>query len=146
MSAPSIEHEDNRRNLDELLIMAGLRLELPMPWWLRPDVARVSLQLGVAAIGDAKATECPGNPQTLRRLIKYARAGRQLSDLGWNVVLCMASNQSAIDGWSRELATASRIAGLRVVDISSKELDVRTSVTWLSTSHRMRLDEPKVFV
>lgn len=64
MSAPGTEHEARRAVLDALAVPAGFGTEAPFPR-LRPDVHRRRTADGAWFLGEAKASEGPGNLDAL---------------------------------------------------------------------------------
>lgn len=73
MSAPSPLHEERRNDLASLFRLVGLSSPVHLQWWLRPDVALAAPHVRLLGIGDAKATEHPGEAATLRRPIVMPR-------------------------------------------------------------------------
>lgn len=70
MSAPSAEHERRRAILDALAVLGGFATEARFPL-LRPDVHRRRRSDGAWFVGEAKASEGPGDSDAVGRLGRY---------------------------------------------------------------------------
>lgn len=112
MSAPSPVHEDRREDLATVFRLAGLTSPAYLQWWLRPDVLLASPSSQVLGIGDAKATEHPGDRATLRRLIEYVRAARRWHESGWRIHMSLAVAPEHGHDWLLELRRAWALGGL----------------------------------
>jgi hypothetical protein len=132
--APSLLHEVRVEELDAMFALAGLTHTAYLQWWLRPDVARASPKHHVLAIGDAKASEAPGDQATLLRLANYARVAADWQAEGWTILMCLAIDPSDTSGWMFELRRAASIGGLSAVETSSALLHPTLTVVSLSTS------------
>lgn len=117
MGRPSDDHEARRELLDAIAILAGFTLTFPgaLPDGRRPDVLRVSLTRSGLFVGDAKATESPGNSDTVARLLAYARwidaAARGRSHPVAVLAVCVPGRH-ATQGWTRALELVAHEAGL----------------------------------
>lgn len=112
MSAPSAIHEARREDLATVFQLAGLTSPAYLQWWLRPDVLLASPHARVLGIGDAKATEHPGDEATLRRLIGYVRAARWWHEEGWSIHMSLAVAPENGRDWLGELRRAWALGGL----------------------------------
>ncbi len=105
-------HEARREDLATVFRLAGLTSPAYLQWWLRPDVLLASPNARILGIGDAKATEHPGDEATLRRLIGYVRAAREWREAGWNIHMSLAVAPENGRDWLGELRRAWELGGL----------------------------------
>jgi hypothetical protein len=99
----------------------------------RPDVLRLRAPDGSLFVGDAKATETPGNAETFSRLERYAHFLAQWIAAGGNGVLALVVDDKDAYGWLAVLRDLSigPSGGRRVrghVDL----IEVGTAVVWES--------------
>lgn len=131
---PSALHEYRAATLATIATLTGhVQLVGALPDGSIPDVLRLRTTDGSLFVGDAKATETPGNAATLDRLDRYARALA-----GWvrgdgSGVLALAVADADAFSWLRVLRDLALrpSGGLRVrghVDL----LEVGTAVVWQS--------------
>lgn len=132
MSAPTAEHEERRAALDAIAILSGFTAPGTggFPDGCRPDVLRLTVDGRCLFIGDAKATETPGNSETLLRLHAYSRWAAGARDGGGAVVvmLCTPTVASAY-GWRQTLREAAQMAGVREVEVEVADLG-DWGITW----------------
>jgi hypothetical protein len=112
VSAPSAVHEALRDDLAIIFQLAGLTCPAYFQWWLRPDVLLASPHTRVLGIGDAKATERPGDVATLRRLVGYVRAARWWHEAGWDIHMSLAVTPGNGSDWMVDLRRAWALGGL----------------------------------
>ena len=93
---PSQLHESRAHTLAAMARLTGHVVEIEaLPDGGRPDVLLIRPGDRSVFIGDAKATETPGNTETALRLSRYARflaryvtpAGRELWHLSWRLMI-----------------------------------------------------------
>ncbi|GAA2964036.1 hypothetical protein GCM10010459_20560 [Microbacterium schleiferi] len=114
--------------------LAGLTSPAYLQWWLRPDVSLASAHSRVLGIGDAKATERPGDEATLRRLIGYVRAARWWHEEGWSIHMSLAVAPEDGRGWLGELRRAWARGGLLPGHEAAVAIAPDLAVVSLSTS------------
>lgn len=134
MNAPSATHERRREDLATVFRLAGMTSPAHLQWWLRPDVSLAAPHARILGIGDAKATEYPGESPTLRRLVAYARAARSWKNAGWTVHMSLAVGPENGDAWLQELHRAWSLAGLQHVHADTLIIAPDLEVVTLSTS------------
>lgn len=101
MGAPGREHEERRSVLDALAVLAGFETPAEFPYW-RPDVHRRRASDGAWFVGEAKATEHPGDPAVVGRLATY------LDGCRWcraSALVVLSVPLGAAAGWGRALAS-----------------------------------------
>jgi hypothetical protein len=104
MSAPSMEHEDRRRMLDAMAILAGFSVCLgSLPDQSRPDVLRLAPATKTVLFGEAKATEHPFCRETLVRLTRYALWARAAVGARGSSVIAICSPSILARGWATTL-------------------------------------------
>ena len=107
--------------LSDLATLAGFhRRALQLPDGRIPDVLRFSEDARRLFLGDAKATETPGNSSTQARLYAYCRSIAAYLDAGGTEVvfaICFG-NVSEIAGWMQTLELLCREANLQVATAS----------------------------
>jgi hypothetical protein len=129
---PSELHEDRKATLGTLAILTGhVQIVGSLPGGLLPDVLRLRPSDGSLFVGDAKATETPGNSATFGRLEQYARALERWVDCHGGGVLALVV--AAVDAyrWLGVLSDLGTPGGPRArphVDL----LDTGTAVVWES--------------
>ena len=102
MSAPGTEHEARRAVLDALAVLAGFGTEAPFPR-LRPDVHRRRTADGAWFLGEAKASEGPGNLDALGRLGRYVEVCRHC---GATALFVLAVSAKDVHPWRLRLDEA----------------------------------------
>ena len=133
MTTPSPEHEFRLHELETLFLLAGIQRPVYWPGWIRPDVCHASRSRRVLAVGDAKATEVPGDTDTLRRLRRYAQQADQWKVSGWNVVLALATPPDIDGSWLATLERAAGLGGLHVLHGEFFSVAHDVTVSWVST-------------
>lgn len=101
---PSELHEYRTATLSTMAVLCGYHYSLDaLPDGGRPDVLRLRPTDGSLFIGDAKATETPGNVETFHRLSRYADflAG-WVSNEGVGVLALVVADGDAF-GWLQVL-------------------------------------------
>lgn len=137
MSAPSAVHEERRDDLATVFRLAGMTRQAHLQWWLRPDVSLAAPYSRVLGIGDAKATEHPGDSATLRRLIGYVRAAKRWHQAGWGIHMSLAVGPDDGRAWLAELGRAWTLGGLRPIGAGTLSIAPDLEVVSLSTGRRM---------
>lgn len=130
----SAEHEERCEILEALGVLAGFTAALPMPLYdgSIPDVLRVDFRRGRAWIGDAKASESPGNRETTRRLARYAEWAVASGMPGWSTTLALCHPVSSAGMWLRVLRQVVRDGGGVAAAEGSMVLDRSSVVTWIT--------------
>lgn len=129
------DHEDRRRALDALAVLAGFRRRLArLPDGTVPDVLRVDPPGRGLFVGDAKHSESPERVDTYLRLRGYACWIRaRQSDVGRNgratLALCVPADQ-AIAGWVRVLTDLADDVGLLPGVTRRQDLSGQESLVW----------------
>lgn len=134
MSAPSAVHEARRDDLATVFLLAGLTSPAHLQWWFRPDVSLAARGARVLGIGDAKATERPGDAATLRRLVGYVRAARRWYEAGWTVHMSLAVGPECRIQWLGELQRAWMLGALLAGHEDVLTIAPNLAVVSLSTS------------
>lgn len=136
MSAPSATHERLRADLDALAVLSGHRQHLHLADWLRPDVARCDL-LGLRLfVGDAKDSERPTNPDSLRRLRTYLATVAQATRLGWTATVAVA-HAHPYAPWLAELDWLAARLGLTLTDRGLRVIAADAAVSWIGVAASM---------
>lgn len=141
---PGLDHENRRRELDTMLLLAGLTSKFRLSASMQPDVARFDPRAPRVAVADAKGTETPGNLETRRRLIAYARACVPWMEAGWAVSLSIGADRHNGEGWEQALRSVWSIAGFRNWRSSRMSLASGTLVATIESSTARELDESRV--
>lgn len=134
MGGPSELHESRVDTLVTLATLIGFGTGPDvLPDGSRPDVQLLRRRDGAIFVGDAKATETPGNTETYERLSHYAAFVGSWLASGRPAVLALAVDTTAAYGWLWTLRHLSLgpSGGARVpghVDF----LDAGTAVIWQS--------------
>lgn len=131
---PSELHEYRVVMLDSLAVLTGHSASLTgLLNGERPDVLRLNPDDGSVFVGDAKATETPGNAETLIRLNRYAKFVAEWIGSGGRGVLALAVADIDAYGWLAafrdlgiEPSGGSRVPGH--LDL----IEVGTAVVWAS--------------
>lgn len=134
MSAPSATHERRREDLATVFRLAGMTSPAYLQWWLRPDVSLAAPHARILGIGDAKATEHPGEGPTLRRLVAYVRAAERWKNAGWTVHMSLAVAPENGEAWLQELRRAWSLGGLQQIHADTLIIAPDLEVVSLSTS------------
>lgn len=134
MTAPSATHEMRREELATAFHLAGLTRQAYLQWWFRPDVSLASPSARVLGVGDAKATEHPGDAATLRRLVGYVRASRGWRRAGWDIHMCLAVRPDESTRWLEVLHRAWGLGGLAPAHEGDWAIDQSLALVSLSTS------------
>jgi hypothetical protein len=114
-SSPSPEHEERVGFLRGLAELIGCDRCLNGKRFLgeeRPDVLAVDRSSKILFLGDAKATETPGNIATLARLTSYLRALSFTSDFDSVVVALCFGRSSEASAWNQNLKMVARESGI----------------------------------
>ncbi len=131
---PSQLHEARVETLATLATLTGFENGPDvLPGGARPDVLLLRARDGVVFIGDAKATETPGNAETYERLGRYANFLTTWVERGLSGILALAVNVADADGWLwvlRDLSLGP--SGGRRVPGHVDLIDVETAVIWQS--------------
>lgn len=131
-SGPSQLHEDRAAAMSTMATLAGFTSPMTgLPDGSIPDVLQLRPTDGALFLGDAKATETPGNRETLDRLGRYADFLANWVSTGSAAVLALVVEARDDYGWLRVL----RDLGLRLpeggrVDGRVDLLDLDTAVVW----------------
>ncbi len=132
MSAPTAGHEERRVALDAIAILSGFTVPGAggFPDGGKPDVLRLTVDGRSLFIGDAKATETPGNSETLLRLHAYSRwAAGACAEGGAVVVMLCTPTVSSAYGWRQTLKEAALMAGL--LEVRAEVADLADwGITW----------------
>jgi hypothetical protein len=129
---PSQLHEARVETLTTLATLSGFEFGPDvLPAGARPDVLLLRARDGAIFVGDAKATETPGNKETYERLMGYAEFLATWICLGQPGVMALAVDAADADRWLRTLRDLclSPSDGCRVpgrVDF----IDAATAVIW----------------
>lgn len=111
--------------LDAIAILSGFKVPGTggLPDGCRPDVLRLTVDSKRLFIGDAKATETPGNSESFLRLHAYSRWAAGVCAGGGAVVvmLCTPTVSSAY-GWGQTLKEAAEMAGVPDVTVEVADL------------------------
>jgi hypothetical protein len=99
----------------------------------RPDVLRLRLTDGSLFVGDAKATETPGNTATFVRLDRYAACMTEWLITGCSATLALIVPEVDAFGWLRVLRDlAVRPSGGTRIRGSIGRIECGTMVVWQS--------------
>jgi hypothetical protein len=131
---PSDLHEYRAGTLATMAILTGhTRALSALPGGSRPDVLRLRLDDYSLFIGDAKATETPGNMDTFARLSRYAAFLAEWVRQGAAGVLALAVSDREAFGWLRVLRDlALAPSGGSSVRGHVDPIEVGTAVVWQS--------------
>ncbi len=102
MSAPGIDHEARSAVLDALAVLAGFGTRGRFPRF-RPDVYRRRASDGAWFIGEAKASEGPGDLDAVGRLGRYVEVCQHC---GASALFVLAVDVRETRGWGRRLHEA----------------------------------------
>lgn len=138
---PGVDHEYRRQELDTMLLLAGLTSRFRLRASMQPDVARFDPRSPRVAIADAKGTETPGNAETRRRLLAYARACVPWANAGWAVSLSIGADTHHGAGWRQALQSVWAIAGFQEWRTSDMSLASGTLVVTIESLSAGGLDE-----
>lgn len=129
MSAPSVLHDHRVDVLGDLADLAGYTVAVDLYDGLRPDLCRLHHSARALLIGDAKATEHPGDAATRARLNRYVHGAANWLSLGFNVsiVICHGPDLSGL--WHQCIESVVTAAGHRVGLPQASALDPETAVT-----------------
>ena len=133
MSAPSAMHEERREDLATIFRLAGMTSPAHLQWWLRPDVSLATPCSRMLGIGDAKATERPGEAATLRRLVGYVRTAKRWHATGWGIHMSLAVGPEDGAAWLAQLRRAWTLGGLRPTGAGTLSIAPDLEVVTLST-------------
>lgn len=129
---PSALHEERAGKLTTMAILAGHTVKIDsLPDGTRPDVLQVRPMDASLFVGDAKATETPGNAETLFRLSRYASfLGRYIAAGGSGAMALIVAEEDRF-GWVRLLRelTATVVGGVAMrahVDVVERG----TAIVW----------------
>lgn len=131
---PSALHECRAATLVTIAALTGHVLPLDaLPDGSIPDALRLRPTDGSLFVGDAKATETPGNAATLGRLDRYARALARWARARGPGVLALAVTDSDADGWMQALRDLCQPPPRGIqVDGHVDHLETGTAVVWQS--------------
>lgn len=132
MSAPSELHERRVRLLCDLADLSGYTLDVAAYTGLRPDVCRLHHRASSIFMADAKATECPGDAATRRRLVRYAMATRLWIGSGIQVAFGACHDPDARGAWRETLVSCLGVAGQRATRLTYAVLDDHTAVSMVT--------------
>jgi len=128
---PSAAHEARVRTLATLATLAGHVVEIDaLPDGGRPDVLLVRPGDHSVFIGDAKATETPGNAETAQRLVRYTAFLRAYVRAGGSGVVALAVPTQDPYGWLRVLRDVCTRLGDGRVEGKVDVLAVDCAVVW----------------
>lgn len=131
---PSLLHESRVETLATLATLSGFDSGPDtLPGGARPDVLLLRADDGAMFVGDAKATETPGNAETYERLSHYADCLATWVTAGTTGVLALAVDAADAYGWLRVLRGLSLgpIGGKRALGHVDR-IDTHTAVIWRS--------------
>lgn len=129
---PSELHEDRASTLATLAILTGhTRVLSSLPDGSRPDVLQLRDSDGSLFVGDAKATETPGNLETFGRLNRYATfIGGWLQEGGTAVLALIVAERDAFR-WLRVLRDlALTTSGGTYIRGHVDLIEIGTAVVW----------------
>lgn len=131
---PSALHEYRVGMLDSLAVLSGhFATGIALVNRERPDVLRLRRDDGSLFVGDAKATETPGNTETFGRLTRYAEYLTGWIGAGGSGVLALAVPDADTGGWLavlRDLGVGP--SGGSHVRGHADLIEVGTAVVWAS--------------
>lgn len=132
--APSALHEYRAKALSTMATLAGFVTTMDgLPDGTRPDVLQLRPDRADVFLGDAKATETPGNHETYQRLDRYAGFFGRWVEAGGGGVFALAVAEADAYGWReilRDLCLQCS-GGIRV-EGRAVRLEVGTAVVWHS--------------
>lgn len=129
---PSLIHEERAETLAAMATLAGYTVAVnALPDRSRPDVLRTRPSDRAIFLGDAKATETPGNQETRARLRRYLTFMRSyVAAGGFGVVALIVSGRDAY-GWLRLLREFCVHVGSDTSHLTRLDaVDDRTAVAW----------------
>jgi hypothetical protein len=129
MSAPSDLHERRVHLLRDLAELSGYGLDVSAYTNLRPDVCRLHRRASSLLIADAKATECPTDGSTRRRLARYAMATRLWTDAGLQVAFGVCHDPDDRGAWSDALISCLAVANQAPTGTTYSVLDPGAAVS-----------------
>jgi len=131
---PSALHEYRVAALSTMATLAGYTASFGcLPDGTRPDVLQLHPRGGGVFIGDAKATETPGNVETFDRLERYADFLAGWVASGGNGVLALVVADVDAYGWLSTLRDLCvRPSGGTRVEGRMDRLESGTAVVWQS--------------
>jgi hypothetical protein len=133
LARPGPVHEGRVRMLEALAALAGFLTEIPgLPDGRTPDVLRICTGRQGIFLGEAKASEGPGDQEALTRLARYAawwqRAGRHGPAL---LVVCCGRSEGG--RWAAALTALAADAGTPV-RAYTEPLGEEDALAWLDSS------------
>ncbi len=133
MTAPGPTHERLRVDLDALAVLTGHREHLRLGDWLRPDVARCDLLDLRLFVGDAKDSEGPTKPDSLRRLRTYLAAVAQATRLGWTATVAVAHAHPDA-AWLAQLEWFAARFGLTLRHRGVRVIAADATISWIGVA------------
>lgn len=143
MSCPSDLHESLRADLATVAILGGYPLEFPIEGELIPDVIRADRLGSSVFVGDAKATETPGNTATRSRLGAYARMVADWCHLGLSLRFAIAHPRASAD-WVGLLESLCREAGVPPLVARCDVLSECSTISWVRPWTRPKAPQESV--
>jgi hypothetical protein len=133
IARPGPLHEERVRTLEALATLAGFLTEIPvLPDGRMPDVVRMCTRRRGLFLGEAKASESPGDQAALARLFRYVawwqRVGRRGPAL---LVVCCGMQDSG--RWASSLTALVTEAGSSAL-ANMESLGEDDALVWLATS------------
>jgi hypothetical protein len=133
VSAPGEVHEERVRTLESLATLAGFLIGIPrLPDGRIPDVVRMCSRRRGVFLGEAKASEGPGDLEALTRLARYIAWWRQAGHHG-PAILAVCCDQRDMMGWAAELTALAADFGIPI-KASSKPLGQGDGLAWLDSA------------
>lgn len=116
---PSVIHEDRAEMLDTLAVLAGFleRVGCPFPDRATPDVLRISLARRAMFIGEAKASESPGDTNAQIRLLAYLRWTAAATLAGVSTVFAMCIDRANRCRWRHVVLDLTAETSLATPDV-----------------------------
>jgi hypothetical protein len=129
---PTELHERRAATLSTMAILSGYTTTLTtLPDGSRPDVLHLRPTDGGVFIGDAKATETPGNTETYDRLSHYTAFLVGWAQAGGSGLMALAVADIDAYDWLQVLrALCFRISGATRVRGQVDRVDNATTVVW----------------
>lgn len=129
---PSQLHEARVETLQTLAALSGFQSGPDLlPGGSRPDVLLLRAGDGAVFVGDAKATETPGNSETFERLSNYAKFLTAWTETGLTAVFALAVDTTDAYSWLRVLRGLSvGPSGGRNVRGRIDWIEAGTAVVW----------------
>lgn len=135
MTRPSDAHERRVETLRALADLSGFVQAVTLAG-LRPDLCRVDHRARLL-VGDAKATETPGDTETRLRWGRYVRRARHSLGQGrFASVILMVCAGGHIAGWEEHLLAVAQTAPLPARASGSTLLSPDTRVAWVVVGYK----------